>query len=310
MLRGMSCESAPSFPPPALIRPAAEASAPSKPAARRGFLRYRADWWSIAWVQLTIGFSLAAWVFDLPLWAMALLALPVFFFRSSCAYVQHNQGHLPVFRSRVLNFLYDMQLALMTGYVTPIWELQHSRGHHRYYLQPARDPASILDPKTDAPMARWRYCLFGNLKIVQDAFRVGRSEAREGRPDPRPRMVLHLVVATALAATLLYLNWFAFVCFIAIPCVSTGWFVWHISYDHHLGIPMTNHYDGSKTHLGHSFNRLTFNIGHHAAHHEKPTLHWSLLPKRSAEVLHKLDPATVSGTLEPEVAQYVRAAQA
>jgi len=31
---------------------------------------------------------------------------------------------------------------------------------------------------------------------------------------------------------------------------------------------------------------MTFNIGHHTAHHQKPTLHWSLLPQQTAKIRH------------------------
>ena len=44
---------------------------------------------------------------------------------------------------------------------------------------------------------------------------------------------------------------------------------------------MTNVYDASMTVETPGYNRVTFNIGHHTAHHEKPTLHWSLLPGRT-----------------------------
>jgi hypothetical protein len=40
-----------------------------------------------------------------------------------------------------------------------------------------------------------------------------------------------------------------------------------------------------------TYNRVTFNIGHHTAHHEKPTLHWSLLPARTAQIRERIHPA-------------------
>src|SRR5689334_2478607 len=115
----------------------------SRSAARkqsRGLMRYPMDLWSVAWVQLTLLVSLLPFVVDIPMgWQLA-LAVPVFFFRTTCPYLQHNQGHLGVFWRPLFNHIYDIQLALMTGYVTSLWELQHSRGHHRHYLTPQHDP--------------------------------------------------------------------------------------------------------------------------------------------------------------------------
>jgi beta-carotene hydroxylase len=265
---------------------------------RRGLVRYGADWIPIAWVQVTLALSLLPWVLHLPLWALALGAVPVFWLRSSGAYIQHNQGHLAAFWSGPLNFVYDIELALMTGYVTPLWELQHSRGHHRHYLTPADDSASIVDGTTGRPMPRWRYCLIGNVTIIQDSWRIAKEEIAAGRADLRGKLVAQCVVASALAGLLCYANWFDFVSFILLPDIVLSWAVWHVAYDHHLDVPGETHYDGSNNHFERAFNLTTFNIGHHTAHHEKPTLHWSLLPKRSAELLGRLHPATVHGELD------------
>ncbi|MEW5851333.1 MAG: fatty acid desaturase [Myxococcota bacterium] len=287
------------------LSPALLASRERQASRRKGLLRYNIDVIPLLWVQATLLLSLVPFLVELPLWGQVLLAIPVFFLRSSCPYLQHNQGHLPAFWRRWPNHVYDLQLALMTGYVTSLWELQHARGHHRHYLTPALDPASIIDPRTGKPMPRWRYCVVGNLTIIRDAIRIARQERALGRGNHLPKLVTHLVVATVLCGALAMVNPWAFFWFILVPDVIAGYTVWMVSYDHHLDVKSTSHYDGSHTILGRAFNRFTFNIGHHAAHHEKPTLHWSLLPRRTAHILHLLDPASVKGTLEPEVAHLV-----
>jgi fatty acid desaturase len=76
-------------------------------------------------------------------------------------------------------------------------------------------------------------------------------------------------------------------CFI-IPNVFAAWFIWWESYPHHLHVPTTSLYDGSVTIMSPKYNRHTYNIGHHTAHHEKPTLHWSLLPQRTAQIRDRM----------------------
>jgi fatty acid desaturase len=51
---------------------------------------------------------------------------------------------------------------------------------------------------------------------------------------------------------------------------------------------MTGVYDSSRTLLDPLHNFLGFNSGHHTAHHEKPTLHWSLLPARTLAISHRI----------------------
>jgi beta-carotene hydroxylase len=268
---------------------------------RRGLFRYDADRLSFLWVQVTLLLTLLPWLLPMPLWMLGVVAIPVFYLRSSCGYIHHNQGHLPIFWSKALNIVIDVELALLTGYVTPLWELQHARGHHRHYLTPDKDPASIIDRRSGRPMPRWKYCLFGNLTIIGDSWRIAGEEARHGRADARPRMVFEFVVAGAICVILCAQNWLYFAAFILVPNVLISWFVWHVSYDHHHDVPGTNHYDGSHNHIDAGFNWARFNIGHHAAHHEKPTLHWSLLPHRTTEIMPKLDPSTLHGDLTSDV---------
>ncbi|MBS2029089.1 MAG: fatty acid desaturase [Deltaproteobacteria bacterium] len=282
-------------------------AAPQAIRRRRGLLRYRADLWSLGWMQVTVALSLLPFVVHMPLWAEGLLLLPVLFFRSSVAYVQHNQSHLGVFWSRPLNFLYDLELALMSGYVTALWEQHHVNGHHRHYLTPKKDPARTRDLRTGRDVSRWHYVVFGNLTVLRDAWRIACAQAAEGRADPRPRAVAQFAVACLVAGALAWRDPIAFAGFILVPNLLVAWGVWHISYDHHLNLPMTSHMSGSHSHLSARFNLLTFNIGHHAAHHEKPTLHWSLLPARSAQILPKLAPESVHGELPRSVTDAARA---
>ena len=78
------------------------------------------------------------------------------------------------------------------------------------------------------------------------------------------------------------------VVFLVIPNILAGALVWWESYVHHHGVPGTHIFDGSVTTTGRGFNHRNFNIGHHTAHHEKPTLHWSLLPQRTEVIAEKI----------------------
>lgn len=61
------------------------------------------------------------------------------------------------------------------------------------------------------------------------------------------------------------------------------------SYSQHADLPATSVYDGARTHRWPG-DRLLLNVGHHTAHHERPTLHWSLLPQRTRDIAAKIDP--------------------
>jgi fatty acid desaturase len=266
-------------------------------AARPVFFRYSSDIRPVAWVLLAAALSLAPFAVA-PLVATrqpgALVpALTVIWFVSLWArcrgpYSQHNHAHLPVFGAPALNSLYDAVLALVTGYPTALWQLHHNIGHHRNYLTPADDVASIVNPRTDRPYSRLGYTIRGNLTIHRDSLRIARAEAARGKPELLRKLWLELALQALVLAALAAWSPVLTVVFLVIPNILAGALVWWESYVHHLGVPGSHTFDGSVTTTGKAFNHRNFNIGHHTAHHEKPTLHWSLLPTRTEVIAAKI----------------------
>jgi fatty acid desaturase len=204
-----------------------------------------------------------------------------------------------VFRARALNIAYDAVLTLVTGYPTALWELHHNIGHHQSFLDPKSDVASVLDQKTGRPVSRLWYTIRGNWTILPDSLRIARRQAARGKTKLLDKLVRELVVQGLVLALLFVWNAKLALIFFVGPNLLAAALVWWESYVHHLGVPGTNVYDGSVTALEARFNRLNFNIGHHTAHHEKPTLHWSLLPGRTAHILPKIPAACVRETPGP-----------
>jgi len=263
---------------------------------RTPLLRDSTDVRPVAWVLLAAMLSLLPLVLrqllpaGLPptVWALSVLWLVSLYARTRAPYAQHNHAHLSVFRSRGWNIAYDAVLTLVTGYPTALWALHHNLGHHRSFLTPAEDVASIVHPRTGRPYSRLWYTLRGNATIHRDALRIARREAARGKPRLLRKLKLELALQVAVIAGLCAWNTGLTVLFVVIPNLFAAALVWWESYVHHLGVPMTDVYDGAVTTTGRRFNRKNFNIGHHTAHHEKPTLHWSLLPARTEIIRAKI----------------------
>ncbi|MCM0606324.1 MAG: fatty acid desaturase [Xanthomonadaceae bacterium] len=251
-------------------------------------MRYKADIASVSVVLGTFALGLFPFIVPLPMWAF-LIYIPVLLYgRSYCPYAQHNHGHLPVFYSPILNSIYNVFLTQTTGYPTALWELHHNRGHHRNFLTPEQDVARLIDLKTGKVVNRWWYALRGNLTIHRDSFKIGIAEKRANKKSLLTKLNTEIAVQTII--TLGLFMWhpvLTLVCFV-IPSFFTAWFIWWESYQHHLHVEGETIYDASVTITGKFFNLTTFNIGHHTAHHEKPTLHWSLLPQRTAAIRAKI----------------------
>ena len=60
--------------------------------------------------------------------------------------------------------------------------------------------------------------------------------------------------------------------------------VFEATYDHHSGLFTDDKYEASRNILGSFYNFSRLNLGYHTAHHIKPGLHWSELPKYHASI--------------------------
>ena len=234
--------------------------------------------------------ALLPFVVQLPLAVLLGLLALVLYVRTFAAFAQHNHAHLSVFNWRPLNALYDALLAQNTGYPTALWELHHNRGHHRHFLEPARDVGSIVLPGTNRVMSRAHYALRGNLRIHYDAICIGWAEGRAGRKTLLPKLLAETLFQALVTGLLLWWNWPLALAFVVLPNFLSAWLIWWQSYPHHLDLPGTSVYDSSISVEHRIYNLVTFNIGHHTVHHEKPTLHWSLLPARTALVRDRIHP--------------------
>jgi beta-carotene hydroxylase len=223
---------------------------------------------SAAFVPFTCALPVAALV---PLWLVSTVA------RSIAPVHQHCHAHYRVFGSTALDALYDLILMLAAGNTTAIWELQHVRGHHRRYLA-SGDPAA----NGRFGGGRLRFTLLGDAMSVVDAWRLA-----EGDRAARARLVRQIGLQLSVLACLVALAPVLAAVFFVVPWLALRWAVFWFSYAQHDDVPLRDVYSGSVTHFGWT-NRMYLNVGHHTAHHEKPTLHWTKLPARTAQIVERI----------------------
>ena len=264
-------------------------SAPVAARPHQTLMKYSEDWATLACVIGTLSLGLLPVFFHFPAWLLALYLPVAWLTRLPTASIQHHQSHLKVFSSKALCFVYDVCLMMVTGYTTPIWELQHGRGHHRQYLKPESDVTYVgRFGNPEGLKGRLRYMVLGDFFIVSDSYKIALEQRKEERTRLVARMTFHLVLQIGLTAALLKINPLMGTLFFVIPNLVMRYLVWWSAYWHHKDFPTHDLYDSSTNKLDEFFNQITFNSGHHTAHHEKPTLHWSRLPGRTRAILHRI----------------------
>jgi beta-carotene hydroxylase len=256
--------------------------------ARRSVLRYAIDAAPVALVCAGLAVALVPFVAPMPLWALISIAAISYPLRFFAPLHQHNHSHLRTFHSARLNAMYDVVLSVAGGYVTAVWDLQHCVGHHRMHLDPGRDVAGRHRFTPDGPFARIIFTVLGTFLSTFDAMSIARTEGGKGKNRTSSRtLFLQLAIQIGIYGVLLAIDPLATLLCVLVPNAILRWGVFYVSYDHHRDVPGHDVYSGSVSQIG-PVNPIFLNIGHHTAHHEKPTLHWSLLPARTKVILPRI----------------------
>lgn len=251
------------------------------PPNRGQLLRYSADWLPVSVVLGAFLLHVAIFFWASP--ALALLGLlPVTAISTVVAAFNHHHQHVNAFRSRVLNRIYDLVLAVQTGVGPYTWVLHHNLGHHRNYLNqpPCATPDESHWTRGDGrQMGRIEYTLHLLLHHQVDVYRIGRRHPQVFR-----RYLLMKIPCYAFAAAGLYLNPLNYLLVFFVPSLLALTHTCWATYEHHAGHHASDHVEASVNRENSLFNLLTCNLGLHTAHHMKPGLHWSELPALHASI--------------------------
>jgi fatty acid desaturase len=201
-----------------------------------------------------------------------------------CAWNHHHQ-HTVTFHSKPLNRILEFFYALHTGVTTNLWVLHHVLGHHRNFLDQTRDESSWKGSDGRA-MSAIEY----TVTIAATAYYRG---YQVGKKFPRVQYDFLLYSAlTLLGVTLLC--WFRFVpalCVFVFPMAISLMFTAWVTHDHHSGLDTDDEFQASYNNTNPIFNLLTGNLGYHTAHHYRPGLHWSKLPKLHEKIRYRIPSA-------------------
>lgn len=251
-------------------------------------LRYPIDLLTLIWMGVLGGMVVYPFFIEWG-WGFAFFWLGLtLLFKNAALGAQHNHAHLPMFRYKMLNDFYDIYLAQITGYTTPEWSLQHALGHHQTYLNPQEDITSPVHSETGAVLGLWTFTWRGFALGFGEALNVAKRLRNQGKQDLPDHFMHHILIQGVL--TLLALGWqpLTALVFLVFSNMASRALLWWGTYWQHVKAPATHLYDASNTTTHPWLNALVFNTGYHTAHHEKPGLHWSQLPLRTREILHRI----------------------
>ena len=201
---------------------------------------------------------------------------------------QHYHSHLSTFKSSSLNSLYDYILSVSGGSLTSMWKAHHGLGHHVDYLDQKNDVEGNLRFGVNIPFRRLVFTVFGSNLSLLDSFKILNKYNSKYSKQLKIKMWIQLFILIFTYLILFSINWKLTLLIVYIPNFFLKAAVFWFSYGQHDNLPITSIYDSSTTKV--SLNQILLNVGLHTAHHEKPGMHWSLLPQRTNTIKNLIHP--------------------
>ena len=266
---------------------------------KTSILRYKADYRTLAFIAIYLGTAYSGYfLFNQLSWGVI-----AGMFVATCALafmmagIVHNTIHSPVFRKKSWNKGFQFVLSFVYGHSVSAFVPGHNLSHHKQ-TQTAKDTIRTY-------RARFKWNLLNQLffffiiapEIIQQEG-VWAKRMKEEKPEwyRQYRLELYFVLVWKIALSIYNLP--AALIFIWIPHFYATWGILSTNVFQHDGCDEKHPYNHTRTFKSWLLNFLTCNNGYHGAHHEKPGMHWSLLPKfHKEEIEPHLHPNLNRGSL-------------
>ncbi len=208
--------------------------------------------------------------------------LPLFLiFTMVAVSIKHNHIHVPVFKNKILNIIYDHLLNILTGTSTSSVKIIHIVNHHFY-----NDNEQDWGKTSQAGKASLFASFIRYILITPFAFFKGKTAwVRQHKNHPlisymRWESLFIIVIYTVLA----FIDPVACLFTVIIPFIMTQLVLTAFNFLQHFECDTENEMNSSRNITGRLFNILYFNVGFHTVHHLYPKLHWSKIPDQFSTI--------------------------
>jgi beta-carotene hydroxylase len=266
-------------------------------------LRYKADYRTIAFVAAYFVIAYGGFItyMQSPEW----LTTPVVvawciltsFSSFACAVIVHNTIHAPMFHKKSHNKFFQFVLSLAYGYSVSAYVPGHNFSHHKE-VQTAKD-----NMRTSKVRFKWHLLnqLFFFFIVTPDLIKAEKKFVAKMKNEKKEwynQWFAEMALVHFVRIGLLFVNLPAALIFIWGPHLYAAWGIVSTNVWQHDGCDIKDKYNHSRSFHGALLNYFLFNNGYHGAHHDRPSLHWSLLPayheKNIAPYIHpNLDQANM-----------------
>ncbi|MCH2043354.1 MAG: fatty acid desaturase [Saprospiraceae bacterium] len=257
-------------------------------------LKYQADLKTLLYMTITTSLFVFLWISRSWEYSMVLFAglYGVHLFMAvSVSVMAHNQMHVPMWKSNILNRITEVWISLFYGFPVFAWIPTHNQNHHRWNN---REPDYTKTYKFSEKNATWMALIYpsvsgsaqlvANINWLKDRFRKNKRQFAF--------CMFQLVALVSWYVSFFAMDWFWAIFLVVIPHQVSLYVVMYFNYIQHVHADEESEYNHSRNivgnHIG-SLNFFLFNNGLHTVHHINARLHWSELPAEHARVQHRID---------------------
>lgn len=216
------------------------------------------------------------------------------------AVVNHNTMHLGPFESKGLNNAFRCVLSFAAMYPVSANIPSHNLVHHQFDDDGQDDWAApnIVNFKWNL----LNLIHFPNVAGPLTFAGVNRWMAVKGRGEFRKQHTLESFVAFGGTGLLLAYDFWTTLFFIMVPQLWGARSFLRINIIQHDGTDVSTEWNHSRNFVGRFFNYFMLNNGFHTIHHNRATLHWTLLREAhdkdvAPRISPELDQASMAGYL-------------
>lgn len=237
-------------------------------------LRHRADLRTLGFVALELALLAGTWSGAM---RHPLTIAASFFFAFVCCIIAHNHMHLPVFRGRGWNRLFQLFLMFGSGQPPTGIITAHNERHHG---SPESEHDFVRTSLVGFRSNALNLLAFPFLSIAAMYREKPNDLARwkHARPNLYRQAILERLVFYPVLVALMLIDWKATLLFLILPWIVAQLCLVGVNLLQHQDCDTGSEYDHSRNVTGRIVNWFLLNNGYHTAHHLRPAMHWSLLP--------------------------------
>lgn len=255
-------------------------------------LKYNADIQSIVNMVITTSMLFFLWqngqnlswpAFILLYGAQLLLAVIV-------SVMSHNHQHLPMWKSKFMNYVTDIWLSMFYGFPIFAWIPTHNRNHHVHINTDEDYTRTYRVSEKNNFLTLVSYPSISGYfqqKPVYNYF-IGLWSTDRTKFMAALSQILFIGAFIGVA---LFLDWRKALMYVVVPQQISLYFVLIFNYVQHIHADEETKYNNSRNFTGGILNFLLLNNGFHTAHHISGRTHWSELKAKHEEMLHKIHPS-------------------